>query len=100
MSHPCVIVVSMTNEQNLGPSDSLTIDCEQCSERCTTACSDCVVSFVLDLSDRRETVQVGATERADAVVLHLAEARAVRLLADAGLVAPLRHRRLAVRNSA
>lgn len=90
----------MTNEQRNLPGDSLTIDCEQCTERLTTACSDCVVSFVLDRCDRRDPAKAGTTERSDAVVLNLAEARAVRLLADAGLVAPLRHRRLAVRSSA
>lgn len=63
---------------------TLTIDCQECTERCTVACDDCVVNFVLERSE-----PVGA------VVLDLSQARAVRLLADAGLVAPLRHRRAA-----
>ncbi len=61
--------------------DAFTIDCQDCVMRDTDACGDCVVSFVC-----------GPTR---AVVFDLAEARAVRLLADAGLVAPLRHRRAA-----
>jgi hypothetical protein len=44
------------------------------------ACGDCVVSFILD----RDPDQ--------AVVFSLEEARAVKLLASAGLVPTLRHR--------
>lgn len=81
-------------------SGSLTIDCAQCTERFTAACSDCVVSFVLGIGERRSTGGGAPEERPDAVVLHLSEARAVRLLAEAGLVAPLRHRRAAAGGSA
>jgi hypothetical protein len=56
---------------------SFTIDCRDCVMRRTSACADCVVTFVCD-GDA-------------ALVLDLAEARAVRLLAAAGLVSPLRH---------
>jgi hypothetical protein len=59
----------------------LTIDCGTCELRHTSACGDCLVSFVCDRP-------VGG-----AVVMHAAEARAVRLLGTGGLVPQLRHRR-------
>lgn len=61
--------------------DTVTIDCDDCSLQDTPACADCVVTFLL------------AREPHDAVVIDVAEARAVRLLGDAGLVPSLRHRR-------
>lgn len=61
--------------------DVLTIDCGTCELRHTTACVDCVVSFVCD---RRA---------GEAVVVDVAEARALRLLGQGGLVPTLRHRR-------
>lgn len=62
-------------------ADVVIIDCATCELRRTTACSDCVVSFVCD---RR----VG-----EAVVVDVAEARAIRLLGRGGLLPELRHRR-------
>lgn len=61
----------------------VTIDCGVCELRHTSACDDCVVSFVCD-----RTVE-------GAVVIDVAEARAIRLLGQAGLVPALRHRRCA-----
>jgi hypothetical protein len=61
--------------------DQLTIDCDDCSLQDSHACGDCVVTFLL------------GREPHDAVVIDVAEARAVRLLGDAGLVPALRHRR-------
>ena len=61
--------------------DTMTIDCDDCSLQDTAACADCVVSFLLDRAPD------------DAVVIDVAEVRAVRLLGDAGLVPALRHRR-------
>jgi len=56
----------------------LTIDCDQCVAQHTDACTDCVVTFL-------------CTERSEqAVVIDVAEARALRLLADSGLAPPLR----------
>jgi len=49
----------------------------------TSACDDCVVTFIC------------GREPDDAVVIDAAEARAVRLLSDAGLVPRLRYSRLA-----
>ena len=64
-------------------SGSFTISCDDCAMRATDACGDCVVTFVCD------------REPGDAVTIRLDEARAVRLLADAGLVPQLRHERVA-----
>ena len=61
-------------------SDSITIDCNECVMRNTPACTDCVVTFLCERSE------------SSAVVFDLAEHRAVRWFADAGMVPTLRHR--------
>lgn len=61
----------------------ITISCDECVLDRTTACDDCVVSFLL------------GREHDEPVVIDAAEARAVRLLQSAGLVPGLRHRRRA-----
>ncbi|HVM54556.1 MAG TPA: hypothetical protein VM262_15320 [Acidimicrobiales bacterium] len=61
-------------------AEVLTIDCDECALQGTAACEDCVVTHLCG--------GVAAT----AVVIDMAEARAVRLLGDAGLVPSLRHR--------
>lgn len=58
----------------------LTISCDTCVMDGTAACADCVVTHLLTPAPR------------EGVVFDLAELRAVRLLADAGLVPTLRHR--------
>ncbi len=60
------------------PSAPLTIDCQECALRHTDACGDCVVTFLLE------------RDPGDAVVIDAGEARAVRLLQEAGLVPELR----------
>ena len=57
----------------------ITIDCGVCVMRQTTACDDCVVSFVV------------GREPGEALVIDVEEERAVRMLARAGLVPRLRH---------
>ena len=57
------------------------ITCDECVMQHTPACDDCVVSFIC------------GREAGDAVVLDVAEMRAVRLLGDAGLVPHLRLQR-------
>ncbi len=59
------------------------VNCEDCVMQDTEACDDCVVSFVVGRSP------------GEAVVIDASEERAVRMLADAGLVPTLRHRRRA-----
>jgi hypothetical protein len=58
----------------------LTIDCDTCALRSTSACEDCLVTFLL------------GREPGDAVVIDAEEERAVRLLEHAGLVPKLRFR--------
>jgi hypothetical protein len=58
----------------------LTIDCDECSLQGTDACDDCVVTFLCGRLPH------------EAVVIDVAEVRAVRLLASAGMVPMLRHR--------
>jgi hypothetical protein len=60
---------------------TLTIDCDDCCMQGTDQCDDCVVSFVC--GDRPRS----------ALVINADEARAVRLLSQAGLVPGVRHRR-------
>ena len=60
---------------------TLVISCDECALDRTTACADCVVSFVLD------------HEPGDAIIIDAAEERAVRLLAGGGLIPGIRHTR-------
>ena len=64
---------------------SIIIDCDDCIMRATSACGDCVVTHVCD-ADLRNRGQ------SQAIVFDLAEHRAVRWFAEAGLVPTLRHR--------
>ena len=59
-------------------NDPLTIDCECCTLQASSACDDCVVTFLL------------GREPEDAVVIDADEARAMRMLERAGLVPTLR----------
>jgi hypothetical protein len=58
---------------------SLTIDCDDCAMQGTDACADCVVTFIC------------SRQPGEAVVVDVAEARAIRLLSSAGLLPRLRH---------
>jgi hypothetical protein len=62
-------------------SMTMTISCDDCRMQHTSACAECVVTFICD------------REPGDAVVIDAVEARAVRLLGRSGLVPPLRHER-------
>lgn len=59
--------------------DFITFSCAECVLQHSDHCNDCLVSFVCD------------HEPDDALVIDAAEARAVRLLASAGLVPGVRH---------
>lgn len=59
--------------------DGLVIHCDDCAMQGTAACDDCVVTFIC------------SREPGEAVVIDVAEARAMRLLATAGLLPRLRH---------
>ena len=58
------------------------ITCESCAMRHSEHCDDCMVTFLCDTGEAPP----------EAVVLDITEARAVRLLAAAGLVPSLKHR--------
>jgi hypothetical protein len=57
------------------------IDCDECIARRTNARDDCVVTFLC------------SREPHEAVVIDVAELRALRMLGNAGLVPRLRHQR-------
>ena len=59
----------------------LVIDCGDCVMQGTDACDDCLVTYVC------------SREPDDALVVDVAEIRALRLLSDSGLVPQLRHQR-------
>jgi hypothetical protein len=62
------------------PRGGLRIDCDDCVMAGTAACDDCVVTFLC------------SRDAGGAVVVDASEARALRLLQDAGLVPALLHR--------
>jgi hypothetical protein len=64
--------------------DNLSISCDDCSMQCSSACDDCVVTFLL----RGDAVE----ETHDTLVLDLEQARVVRLFSSAGLVPDLKYR--------
>ena len=61
--------------------EAFTIDCADCTHQHTSVCDDCVVSFIV------------GRQPDDAIVVDVDEARAVRLLEQAGLVPGVRHTR-------
>jgi hypothetical protein len=61
---------------------NFSISCQDCTMQHTSACEDCVVTFLCN------------REPDEAVVFDVVEARAVRLLGAAGLVPTLRHQRV------
>lgn len=63
-------------------SDVTVIDCDDCIGPSIGACDDCVVTFLCE------------REPDDAIVIDVAEERALRMLADADLVPRLRHVRV------
>ena len=66
-------------------SQPLVIDCDHCVMQHTSACDDCVVTFVC------------SRQPDEALVIDAAEERAIRLLSQGGLVPTLRHRSAADR---
>lgn len=80
LSHPLrILVVEAGAEETTVENETIRIDCGECTMQHTSACDDCVVSFIVNRSP------------GDAVVIDAAEERAVRMLAGAGLVPSLRH---------
>ena len=69
---------------NETPDRSLSISCDDCAMQCTSACVDCVVTYLL--SDN------AVEPEHDTLVLNLEQARVVRLFSSAGLVPELKFR--------
>ena len=63
--------------------DPIVISCDECVMQHTSVCDDCIVTFLCD------------RDAEDAVVIDVADVRAMRVLATAGLVPELRHARRA-----
>jgi hypothetical protein len=59
--------------------DALRIDCDDCAMQHTAVCGDCVVTFIC------------SRQADEAVVVDVAEVRALRLLSEVGLTPRLRH---------
>ena len=64
--------------------NGFTISCDDCSMQCTSACDDCVVTYLL----RNDDVDVDAE-----LVLDRDQARVVQLFGAAGMVPRLRFHR-------
>jgi hypothetical protein len=62
-------------------ASDMRISCDECVMEGTSACDDCVVTFLCGRAP------------GDAVVIDVTEARALRLLEQGGLAPALRHRR-------
>lgn len=60
-------------------SESITIDCDTCIMKATPTCNDCVVTYLCERPVEH------------AVVVNLSDFRAMKALAEAGLVPTLRH---------
>jgi hypothetical protein len=74
--------------------EPLTISCDDCRLEGTSACDDCVVSFLLGEDVGWESGAASASRPSSgAVIVDAAEARAMRLLHSAGLVPTLRFER-------
>ncbi|HEV8063412.1 MAG TPA: hypothetical protein VGP46_01215 [Acidimicrobiales bacterium] len=74
--------------------EEITISCDECTLDGTSACQDCVVTFLL-AGDQAETDRVKEATLVElrpkqAVIVDAAEIRAMRLLHSAGLVPTLR----------
>jgi hypothetical protein len=66
-----------------------TISCDECALQCTSACADCVVTFVLQADERAAASHDHDVQ--EGLVLDCDQARVVRLLGAAGLVPELKY---------
>jgi hypothetical protein len=75
-----------TNQGKIADGDVFTISCDACVMQATSACGDCVVTFLLDEGAARERAPAGAF-----IDLDHEQARVVQLFGRAGMVPRLRH---------
>ncbi len=83
-SVPLAVPLPMPSRRVAGAvavQEAFTVDCADCRHQQTSVCDDCVVSFIV------------GRQPDDAIVIDADEARAVRLLEQAGLVPGVRHSR-------
>jgi hypothetical protein len=79
----------MTERSDDGRNDdgnAFTISCDACVMQATSACGDCVVTFLLDEGLARERAPAGVVTELDDE-----QARVVQLFGRAGMVPRLRH---------
>ena len=82
------MILVMNDDGNSSNDDGtgFTISCDACAMHATSACSDCVVTFLLDEGLARERAPAGAV-----IDLDDEQARVVQLFRKAGMVPRLRH---------
>ena len=73
--------------------DVVSISCDGCAMTGSTACDDCIVTFLVDRGTTESDGPVQGVDGGDApgVALDASEARAVQLFQAAGLAPHLRH---------
>jgi hypothetical protein len=85
VSHPSDTLTDMEHDTTLH------VDCEQCVMQHTTACDDCLVSVVLQMTDEATPAAFSRIPSPDKPMeFDEAEASAIHALAEAGLVPRLR----------
>ena len=67
-------------------SNAFTISCDECVMQATSACGDCVVTFLIDEGPANERAPAGAP-----VDIDLEQARIIQLFGRASMVPRLRH---------
>jgi hypothetical protein len=71
----------------------LTISCDDCAMQCTSACDDCVVTFLLrGDADDEQPPSTDCPVDHEPLILDVDQVRVVRLLGKAGLVPDLKYR--------
>jgi hypothetical protein len=75
-----------TNQGKIDDGDAFTISCDACVMQATSACGDCVVTFLLDELPAHERAPTGVP-----VDLDSEQARVIQLFGKAGMVPRLRH---------
>jgi hypothetical protein len=78
-------MIPVMNGSDQSTNRVFTISCDECAMQCTTACNDCVVTYVLDGELAR------APDDGDQLVLDREQARVVQLFGAAGMVPRLRY---------
>jgi hypothetical protein len=81
-----VVMSDSTADNPIDHETPFTISCDACAMQATSACADCVVTFLLDEPLARERAPAGG-----GLDLDPDQARVVQLFGRAGMVPRLRH---------